>query len=142
MIVVDTNVVAYVLIEGEFTPSARELWKRDSEWRLPSLWRHEFLNLLATTVRQRGFAFSQAHSLWEKAIQLFSPLEDPIDMGQALQLATERAISAYDAQFITLAKELKTFCVTEDQRLWKLFPEQACSIRTYLSNLEKPSEKE
>jgi predicted nucleic acid-binding protein len=134
MIVADTNVLAYVMIEGEFTASARELWKRDPEWRLPTLWRHEFLNLLATTVRQGGMALSDAGALWEEAIGLFSPLEQPVDMGRALRLATEHPISAYDAQFIALAKDLRISCITEDQRLLRLFPDQTRSIRTYLSN--------
>jgi len=137
MIVVDTNVLAYTLIEGEFTEPARALYKLDAEWRLPTLWRHEFLNLLATTVRRKGFALSEAGALWDEAVDLFSPLEQPIDMGRALQLASEHPISAYDAQFIVLAKGLKTLCITEDQLLLKVFPEQTCSIRASLTRLEK-----
>jgi len=52
VIVVDVNVVAYFLIEGEHTERARELWRRDPDWRLPPLWRHEYLNVLATFVRR------------------------------------------------------------------------------------------
>ena len=37
-------------------------------------------------------------------------------------LATENRISAYDAQYIALARQLQTVCVTEDQRLLKTFP--------------------
>ena len=51
MIVVDAKVIAYRFIEGEKTVLACRVQKRDGVWAVPSLWRHEFLNVLATTVR-------------------------------------------------------------------------------------------
>ncbi|MGZ5446412.1 MAG: hypothetical protein ACXWLY_31220 [Thermoanaerobaculia bacterium] len=53
MIVADTNLVAYLLIEGDKTAAARAVWKKDSRWMLPTLWRSEFLNVLTTAVRSR-----------------------------------------------------------------------------------------
>ena len=49
MIVVDTNVIAYVLIEGDKTALAQQVAKKDPDWKVPPLWRHEFLNVLATS---------------------------------------------------------------------------------------------
>ncbi len=53
MIVVDVNVVAYYFIEGDKTALAREVMQADPDWRLPSLWRHEYLNVVATYPRRR-----------------------------------------------------------------------------------------
>jgi hypothetical protein len=47
----DTNLVAYLLIDGDATPQARAAWQKDPDWILPPLWRSEFLNVLATSVR-------------------------------------------------------------------------------------------
>ena len=47
MIVVDVNVVAYLLIAGDKPSLAQQAWERDSHWRVPALWRHEMLNILA-----------------------------------------------------------------------------------------------
>lgn len=45
-----------------------------------------------------------------------------MDMEAALALATANRISAYDAQYIALAQQIQTVCVTEDRRLLRTFP--------------------
>ncbi len=44
MIVADTNLIAYRLIEGEQTELALAVWAKEPEWFVPPLWRHEFLS--------------------------------------------------------------------------------------------------
>jgi predicted nucleic acid-binding protein len=44
MIVVDTNVVAYLLLGGEKTGEARMVFHKDPTWAAPLLWRSEFRN--------------------------------------------------------------------------------------------------
>ncbi len=51
MVVVDTNVVACLLIEGERTAEAQALYARDPDWRSESFLLVEFSNMLATYVR-------------------------------------------------------------------------------------------
>ena len=51
MIVVDTNVIVYLMIEGEKTEMAQRTYRQDSAWFIPPLWRHELLNVLTTFVR-------------------------------------------------------------------------------------------
>ena len=51
MIVVDPNVIAYLLIEGERTEEARRAWLRDRDWLVPPLWRSDYLNVLWVSVR-------------------------------------------------------------------------------------------
>ena len=122
MIVVDVNVVAYFLVEGEKTAAARDLLRRDPDWRLPALWRHEYLNVLATFAREGGATIAEARTLWPRGVDLFGSREQGMDMESALIVATENRISAYDAQYIALAQKRQTICVTEDRRLLKRFP--------------------
>lgn len=131
MIVVDVNVIAYFFIDGEKTASARELLRRDPDWRLPALWRHEYLNVLATFAREGGATIVDAKTLWRRGIELFGPREQDLDMESALDLATENRISAYDAQYVVLARRLQTVCVTEDQRLLKTFPELTRTMQAF-----------
>ena len=54
MIVIDTNVVAYLLIEGERTSACRRAFAKDPEWCAPFLWRSEFRNVLTMHMRHDG----------------------------------------------------------------------------------------
>lgn len=131
MIVVDTNVIAYLLIEGERTAQARALWDIDPDWQVPALWRHEYLNVLATIVRQGGATLSEAAPLWRRAVDLLAASESEVDMLAALDLAVQHKISAYDAQYIVLARRLGTACVTEERQLLGAFPAIAVTIEMY-----------
>jgi predicted nucleic acid-binding protein len=131
VIVVDVNVVAYFLVEGEKTTAARDLLRREPDWRLPALWRHEYLNVLVTFAREGGATAAEAQMLWRRAVELFGPREQTVDMEAALVLATENRISAYDAQYIALARQLRTVCITEDRRLLRTFPALTRTMQSF-----------
>lgn len=131
MIAVDTNVVAYALIQGAQTALARRVWDLDPVWRLPDLWRHEYLNVLATYARRGGASLRMVTQLWIQAVQLLAGSTQPVDMPLALQLAIENKISAYDAQFVALARSLGVALVTEDQHLLQAFPQETLSMRDF-----------
>lgn len=117
MIVADTNLVAYLLIEGEKTDLARAVWSRDSQWMLPTFWRSEFLNVLATSMRARVLTREQARERWHRALTLFGSHEVETSGDEVLDIAAERGISAYDAQFVAVAIRLEAPLVTSDRRL-------------------------
>ena len=131
MIVVDTNVISYALIEGDRTDAARQVATSDPKWTVPVLWRHEFLNVLATAVRAKILSADQAADVWRSALKMLRASESPADFLSALQLAIEENVSAYDAQYISLARTLGVQCVTEDKRLLKTFPETAISMEVF-----------
>lgn len=47
MIVVDSNVIAYLYLQGEHTAAAERLLLHEPDWAAPALWRSEFRNILA-----------------------------------------------------------------------------------------------
>ncbi|MDQ5917146.1 MAG: hypothetical protein QG660_255, partial [Pseudomonadota bacterium] len=60
MIVADTNLIAYVLINSAQTALAEAILEKDGDWHAPPLWRHEFRNILATYVRANRLALPVA----------------------------------------------------------------------------------
>ena len=131
MIVVDTNIVAYSLIRGPRTALALEARRRDPRWRFPELWRHEYLNVLATFARQTGLDAGAVTGLWNQAAGLLAESTVAVNMSHALQIAVEHGISAYDAQFLALAHQLGVPCVTDDKRLQRRFPGRAISMEEF-----------
>ncbi len=131
MIVTDVNTIVYLLTDSPKRESAVLLRKIDGDWRLPALWKHEMLNVIATLTRGKQIEVPDSYILWNKAINMFSPKEHNPNLVNALTLALEKNISAYDAQYITLAKELGVYCVTEDTRLLKKFPDLAISMKKF-----------
>ena len=57
MIVVDTNIIAYLYITGDRSNQATELFKADSHWSVPTLWRSEFRNVLSQYLRNDWLSF-------------------------------------------------------------------------------------
>lgn len=133
MIVVDNNIIAYLLISGERTEQARQLYAADSDWLVPSLWQHEFLNVLANMVKYGGGNVTDALGLWQQAITLVASRERIVSMPDALKLAVTFGASAYDAQYVALAESLNCTLVTEDTRLIEKFPGRAMTILTFLN---------
>ena len=123
MIVADVNLIVYLLTDTPQREQAVALYQEDSDWRLPPLWRHELLNVLATLTRQTVITGEQAVTLWHNALGLFAGREQDPDMDRSLRLAIEHRISAYDAQYVALAEALECLLVTADKRLRRKFPE-------------------
>lgn len=132
MIVVDTNLVVYLFVAGEKTSLSRQVYARDPDWVVPSLWKHEFLNVLATSVRQEVLTLEQALLVWQYGQDFLHRRERRVNMASALNWAVEQRVSAYDAQFIVLARELECKLITEDRRLRAKSRGQALSMQQFL----------
>lgn len=86
MIVVDTNVVAHLYLESEFTARAEAQLGSDPDWAVPLLWRSEFRNILAGAMRRRVLSFDEARRVLTEvlAAQLGTRL---VTMGRKLRKA-------------------------------------------------------
>lgn len=125
MIVADTNLVAYLLVEGDRTAAARAVWEKDPRWMLPTLWRSEFLNVLTTAVRAHVLTLVQAHETWQVAQTIFANSEIEVSGDDVLEAAAARKLSAYDAQFVVAATDLDVPLVTSDRRIQAACPDLA-----------------
>lgn len=128
MIVVDTNVLAYLYLPGDFTADAENLLQRNSEWVAPLLWRSEFRNILAGYIRRKTLTVDQAINLQSEAESLLSDAEFEVDSRAVLELVQSSDCSAYDCEFIALATKLNTKLVTMDGKLLRAFPARAVAL--------------
>lgn len=128
MIVVDSNVLAYLYLPGEHTVQAEALLERDPEWAAPVLWRSEFRNILAGCLRRKTISFDQACSLQNEAESLLAGAEFEVDSTAVLELVRDSDCSAYDCEFVALAIKLGTRLVTMDKKLLRAFPKRAAAL--------------
>ena len=125
MIVVDSNVLAYLYLPGDRTAEAEALLERDPEWVAPVLWRSELRNILAGYMRRKTITFDQACNLQNEAESLLAGSEFEVDSQAVLELVRDSDCSAYDCEFIALAARLDTKLVTMDKKLLRAFPKCA-----------------
>mgnify|MGYP005821918079 CR=1 FL=1 len=125
MIVVDTNIIAYLHLSGEFTDRAEALLQTDPEWVAPVLWRSELRNLLAGYMRRKTLTFEQAREIQAEAEDLMAGGEHEVDSQHVLELVRDSECSAYDCEFAALAIRLGVKLVTADSKLLKAFPKLA-----------------
>ena len=128
MIVVDSNVLAYLYLPGEYTAAAEALLEQDSDWAAPILWRSEFRNILAGYMRRKAITFEQANSLQREAESLLEGAEFELESVAVLELVRDSDCSAYDCEFIALAMKLDTKLVTMDKKLLRAFPKRAIAL--------------
>lgn len=128
MIVVDTHVLAYLYLPGEYTAAAEALLQHDAEWVAPILWRSEFRNILAGYLRRGTLTFEQAAATQREAESLLAGAEFQMDSLSVLELVRDSDCSAYDCEFVALAQRLKTRLFTMDGKLLKAFPDLAVAL--------------
>jgi predicted nucleic acid-binding protein len=128
VIVVDSNILAYLYLPGEHSASAEALLERDHEWAAPLLWRSEFRNILAGYLRRGALSFEQVIELQEEAEALLEGAEFAVDSINVLELVRDSKCSAYDYEFVALAKQLGTKLVTMDSKVLRAFPKHAVSL--------------
>ena len=128
MIVVDSNVLAYLYLPGEYTAAAEALLEQDSDWAAPILWRSEFRNILAGYLRRKAITFEQASSLQREAESLLEGAEFELESLAVLELVRDSDCSAYDCEFVALAMKLDTKLITMDKKLLRAFPKRAIAL--------------
>jgi len=131
MIVVDTNVIAYLFIDGNYSEQSKVLLKHDSDWISPFLWKSEFRNVLVLYIKQGFISLADAQLLMHEAEDFMSGNEYEVNSYEILELVSDSTCSAYDCEFVALAKRLNLSLFTSDKRILKDFPGIASSLKDF-----------
>jgi predicted nucleic acid-binding protein len=132
MIVIDTNIIAYLYLPTEYTKKAEDLLLEEPIWAAPVLWRSEFRNILALYIRKEILTFDQAVQIQTEAESLMEENEFQVNSLDALNLVQASSCSAYDCEFVALAQNLQIRLVTADKKIISEFPDIAISIQSVL----------
>lgn len=134
MIVVDTNIIVYLHIEGEHTKQVEQLFKHDSVWAAPTFWRSEFFSVLALYLRKKILTPAKALALLEKAEALLQHHEYTPIASDIIHLISTSDCSAYDCEFVALAKRLNIPLITHDKKILKSFPHIAIKPSVFIKS--------
>ncbi len=133
MIVVDTNIIAYLYISGDKSPQAEQLLAFDSLWNAPLLWRSEFRNVLSLYLRKGILSLEDILVIMQQAEKLLADNEYKISSAHIMQLINSSSCSAYDCEFVALAQYLDVPLITADKKILREFQKIAKSLDIYLA---------
>lgn len=133
MIVVDVNVVAYLLIEGSHTDQSESVLTRDPVWAAPLLWRSEWRNVLAGYLRRGELDRAGVLDRIGAAGTLVEGREYVVDDARVMDLVAASPCSAYDCEYVALAEALDVPLVTNDGLVRTAFPDRALSPADFLA---------
>ncbi len=132
MIVVDANVVIYLVYETSFSPMARLVFEKDPDWVVPELWAAEVLNGLMNELRAGHTRLDDVIRAASSAAALVEGKVRRCDKEAVLRTADETGLTAYDAYYVTLARSLGALLVTEDGKIKRNCPDVARSLETFV----------
>jgi predicted nucleic acid-binding protein len=133
MIVVDSNVICYLLLKNGKTAMAESALEKDPTWVCPLLWRSEIRNVLSVYVRKGMVTLSDAQAVMGQALKLMAGHEQDIDSSRVLNLAARSTCSAYDCEFVALARDLGVPLVTVDKKILSQFPDVAIALEKFVA---------
>lgn len=132
MIVVDTNLLAYLLLPTPHAAQADAIFLKDPDWVAPALIHSEFCNVVLGAVRRKDIEREDAFTLLQRAGEVVTVPEGGVDGQAVLAMALDSGCSAYDCEFVWLARDLHVPLVTADRQVLGAFPETAVPADVFL----------
>jgi Predicted nucleic acid-binding protein, contains PIN domain len=125
MIVADADVISYFWLDVNRTDAAREVRRRDEEWVAPAFWKSEFRNVLYQHMQHRALSLSDALRIANRAEADLEERTYDVSTEAVLRLVDATGHSAYDCEYVALARRLGVPLVTGDGQVVDRFPDTA-----------------
>ena len=133
VIAVDTNILCYYWLASPLAAQAEALERRDPEWIAPPLWRSEFRRTLASSVRHQVLSLQSAIDLIARAEERMRHREVAVSSQSVLELVANSFCTAYDYEFVAVARQRGVPLVTADRQILREFPRVAISLADFLA---------
>ena len=108
---------------------AELLLERDPEWAAPTIILSELRNVLLGFVRRGILDAAQAKSRYRSAELALGDRVTSVVPAQVIDMALECGLTAYDAEFVVLARTLGVHLATSDREILAGAPDVAISVR-------------
>jgi predicted nucleic acid-binding protein len=132
VIVVDTNVIHYCWVRGQNTQLAQSVRRQDPDWHVPVLWRSELRNVLTAYLRRELLSLAQIIGILRNVDQALAASEHWMADDVVLDVVAGSTLTAYDAEFVALARALSVPLVTADKAILKAFPDQTMTMEAFV----------
>jgi predicted nucleic acid-binding protein len=136
MIVTDASLLAHLLIPSSDSALAEGVYRKDPEWSASVLWRSELRSVLLKHIRHSGMDMELAKAVVEKALLVIRDRETLPRTPAVLEAAVSFKVSAYDAEYLVLARQLGVPLLTFDRKLQQAAPGLAIARPTHSHRLE------
>ena len=137
MIVVDTNIIAYMAFSTPQSANVATLYEADSDWETTSFWKSEFLSVVSLYFRKGIVTYEEALIAIDYAEKLINVHEHRISPLAIMALIRDSNCSSYDCEFVALAKELGTKLITYDRQILKEFPQVALKPEDFIAQSQQ-----
>lgn len=134
MIVADASLLAHLLIPSSDSALAEDVYRRDPEWSAPVLWRSELRSVLLKHMRNSEMKIDLAKAVIEKGLLVISDRETLPPTPAVLEAAVEFKVSAYDAEYLVVARQLGVPLLTFDRKLQQAAPRLAIAPSVFASS--------
>lgn len=129
MIVVDVSVLfGFVVSRDAYHALAVAARERDAEWQVPRLARSEFRSIAAGHLRRgeplANVLAAAANAQWAVSVHDMSDQE-------VFAVVQESSLSAYDAEYVALARRFGVQLVTTDRQVLECYPHLAVRLQEF-----------
>ena len=129
MIVIDTNVMVHLVIGGQEGADSALLLERDDQWAAPEIIISELRNVLIGFVRRGTITPEQAKTMSGHATEVLEDRILGVQSSRVIDVALECGLTAYDAEFVSLARMLNVPLATLDRAILRGAPDVAALPR-------------
>ena len=134
MIVVDSNVIAYCWIRGPLTPVAQQLRVADPDWHVPySVAFRAAQHPDAEYLRTESLEVVHARRIMAATEAALAGREHLIDSDAVIDVVQGTKLSAYDAEFVALARTMSAPLVTADRSILRAASDVARTMEDQLA---------
>ena len=131
MIVTDAALITWFAVRDVNSELADAVCEADPVWVAPLLWRSEVRSALVKYVQHAGMSLESALLALQTAEEIIGGREYRVSSEQVLELAAQSRCTAYDCEYVALARELEVPLVTADKEILKAFPKIAVSLEKF-----------